>query len=59
MKILLPIEYKLLHRLQGNENSREVIQNILITRTRKSKKNAKFQEEKEYVKKGQQLIYHK
>lgn len=59
MKILFPIEYKLLHRLQGNENSREVIQNILITRTRKSKKNAKFQEEKEYVKKGQQLIYHK
>lgn len=59
MKILFPIEYKLLHHLQGNENSREVIQNILITRTRKSKKNAKFQEEKEYVKKGQQLIYHK
>lgn len=59
MKILFPIEYKLLHHLQGNKNSRGVILNISITRTRKIKKNAKFEEEKEYVKKGQQLIYHR
>lgn len=52
MKILFPIEYKLLHHLQGNKNSRGVIPNISITRTRKIKKNAKFEEEKEYVKKG-------
>lgn len=51
MKILFPIEYNLLHHLQGNKNSRGVIQNISITRIRKSKENAKFEEEKEYVKK--------
>ena len=59
MKILFPIEYNLLYHLQGNKNSRGIIQNISTTKIRKSKTNAKFEEEKEYVKKWQRLIYHK
>lgn len=51
MKILFPIEYKLLHHLQGNENSREVIQNILITRTRKARKMQNFRKKKNMSKK--------